>query len=90
MEQFLEEISDIRFVDVDELFVKKTFIRKKYNEKSFSTKEVYKWYFYFQLCFVKNPLKQLLWSYINGENNVKDLNLAYINFCNKRDGISMR
>lgn len=90
MEQFLEEISDIRFVDVDELFVKKTFIRKKYNEKDFSTKEVYKWYFYFQLCLIKNPLKQLLWSYINGENNITDLNIAYINFCNRRDGISIR
>lgn len=89
MQEFLDKIENIRFVDVDELFVKKKYIREMYSEKEQSVKEIYKWYFYFQLCMLRNPLKSLFWGYINGENNLDELNFAYINFCNKRDGISV-
>jgi hypothetical protein len=50
MQEFLDKIENIRFVDVDELFVKKKYIREMYSEKEQSVKEIYKWYFYFQLC----------------------------------------
>lgn len=87
MEEFLELISDIRFTEVDDFYNRKEYIKIKYQELNRSAKEVYKWYFYFQFCLLKNPLKELLWTYINGEEDIyliSNLESAYSSFCNKR------
>lgn len=87
MEEFLELIEDIRFTEVDEFYRKKDYIKIKYQELDKSTKEVYKWYFYFQFCLLKNPLKELLWNYLNQEQNMflsVELDNQYNLFCNKR------
>ena len=87
MEEFLELIKDIRFTEVDEFYRKKDYIKIKYQELDKSTKEVYKWYFYFQFCLLKNPLKELLWNYLNQEQDIflsVELDNQYNLFCNKR------
>ena len=87
MEEFLELIEDIRFTTVDDFYKRKEYIKIRYFELNRSTREVYKWYFYFQFCLLKNPLKELLWNYINEEKNItleKNLENSYNNFCKKR------
>ena len=86
----LKEIECIRFENVDELFVKKASIRDKYMNLDHKIKELYKWYFFYQLCLVKNPLKELLWDYLNEKDVSDKLNIAYIDFCNKRDALLRR
>ena len=65
MTEFLEKIKDIRFTEVDEFYKRKDEIKEKYQELDNETKEIYKWYFYFQLCLLKNPLKEMLWTFLN-------------------------
>lgn len=87
MDEFLELIDEIRFTEVDDLYRRKEFIKIKYQELDRKTKEIYKWYFYFQLCLLKNPLKELLWTYLNEEEDIfllGNLSSQYDNFCNKR------
>lgn len=85
MKEFMMAIDDIRFDNIDELFVKKAYIKEKYNKLSFDMKELYKWYFFYQLCLLKNPLKSAMWDYINGFDVGSKLNDEYILFCEKRD-----
>lgn len=87
MEEFLKLIEEIRFNDPDEFFRKKIIIKEKYQKLDRSTKEIYKWYFYFQLCLLKNPLKELFWTFLNEEVDVlfySNLNNEYRLFCNRR------
>lgn len=70
MERFLELINDIQFTTVDEFYKKREYIKRKYNELDAGSKEIYKWYFYFQFCLLKNPLKEMLWTYLNEENYI--------------------
>lgn len=87
MRDFLEEIQDIRFVDPKDFFNRKNQIKEKYQELSKEKKEIYKWYFYFQLCLLKNPLKELFWSFLNQECDMffmSNLVNEYYLYCNKR------
>ena len=87
MEEFLELINDIRFSEVDDFYNRKEYIKIKYQELNQEVKEIYKWYFYFQFCLLKNPLKELLWTYLNEEENIfltSNLINQYEKFCNKR------
>ena len=43
MKEFMMAIEDIRFDNIDELFVKKAYIKNKYLKLSFDMKELYKW-----------------------------------------------
>lgn len=85
MRRTLELIDELRFNTIDELFIKKTYVRDKYLELENDIQELYKWYFYYQLCILRNPLKDLMWDYINGFNVLEKLNEEYIEFCNKRE-----
>lgn len=87
IEEFMLRIKDMRFETVDELFIKKNKIRSKFETLDIDSKEIYKWYFFFQLCLLKNPLKALMWDYICGRDNLLELNHEYILFCNRRDRI---
>lgn len=84
---FMNEIDNMRFADIDEAYDKKDLIREKYSKMTNDMKEMYKWYFFFQLCLLKNPLKSLMWDYICGYDSFLDLRAEYINFCKKRDRI---
>lgn len=85
MNEFLEYINDMQFTDIDELFVKKAYVREKYQNLDYNYRMVYKWYYYFQLTLLKNPLKSVMWDYLNGYNVTLELNHEYLNFCEKRD-----
>ena len=74
MDEFLELISDIRFVEVDDFYNRKEYIKIKYQELDLNMQEIYKWYFYFQFCLLKNPLKEMLWTYLN-QSEDKSFNL---------------
>ena len=67
MKEIMLEIYFARFTTVDELYARKEEIRKVVQEYDYDTLEIYKWYFFFQLCLLKNPLKELLWNYLAKE-----------------------
>lgn len=77
--------SEMRFIGIDELFVKKSFVSEEYQEMEIDKQEIFKWYFFYQLCLLRNPLKDLMWRFINGENVLNELNEAYIDFCTSRE-----
>ena len=78
MDRFLKEISDIRFTSVEELYKRRDEIRELYLWLDLSTKQIYKWYFYYQLCLVKNSFKEALWEYLNGNDSLElQSRLAY-------------
>lgn len=85
---FMNKIKGMRFVDADDFFRKKDSIREKYRELTKDFKEMYKWYFYHQLCLLRQKqfrLKDLMWLYLNDENVDLDLSLEYRIFCEKRN-----
>lgn len=85
MKEFMLAIEDIRFDNIDELFVRKAYIKDKYLSMKQDMKELYKWYYFYQLCLLKNPLKSAMWDYLNGFDVGTKLNDEYILFCEKRD-----
>lgn len=88
MTEFLEQIKDIRFTEVDEFYKRKDEIKEKYQELDNETKEIYKWYFYFQLCLLKNPLKEMLWTFLNMNCDIyfiAEMSNEYRLFCRKRN-----
>lgn len=87
MREFLEKIQDIRFTEVDEFYDRKDEIKEKYQELDDGTKEIYKWYFYFQFCLLKNPLKEMFWTYLNMNCDIyfmAEMTNEYRLFCRKR------
>ena len=88
MTELLEKIKDIRFTEVDEFYKRKDEIKEKYQELDNETKEIYKWYFYFQLCLLKNPLKEMLWTFLNMNCDIyfiAEMSNEYRLFCRKRN-----
>ena len=88
MTEFLDRIKDIRFTEVDEFYKRKDEIKEKYQELDNETKEIYKWYFYFQLCLLKNPLKEMLWTFLNMNCDIyfiAEMSNEYRLFCRKRN-----
>jgi hypothetical protein len=64
MKEILEKMKEARFTTTDELYSKKDEIREVVQKYDNDTLEIYKWYFFYQLCLLKNPLKELLWNYL--------------------------
>ena len=82
MDDIYNEIRKAMFKNVDELYRNRKKIRKEYqNLEEYAKKEVYKWWFFFYLCHLKNPLKELLWDYLNNRGNEQVLANEYKNFC---------
>lgn len=89
MDEFMEKTKDMRFLNADDFYVKKAIIKEKYKKLDYNSKEMYKWYFFYQLCLLKNPLKSMFWSYLNNKHDKCDkMNEEYIKFCEKRDKIA--
>lgn len=82
--KFMNEINEMQFIDINELFVKKKYVKERYSLMDIDSREIYKWYFFYQLCHLKNPLKCQMWEYINGFDNLDELNRSYIEYCDKR------
>jgi len=90
MNEFYASVQGLMFKDVDDLYSKKIEIREKYAILDYSTKQIYKWFFYYQLCLLRNPLKRLLWEFISGSNELLiqlELTQEYKKFCEKRNKI---
>lgn len=89
MKEIMEKIGVISFVSFEEAYNKKDFIKKVYSKLDIDTKEVYKWYFYKQLCLMtskKMGLKDYLWLYIVGKENITEkLEEEYAKFREKVD-----
>lgn len=85
--KLLECIENIKFIDVNDLFDKIDFIKAKFMLLTPSYKEIYKYYFFYQLCLVReskdNALKSIFWDYINGEGSRKDVEVSYSMFQEK-------
>lgn len=82
MEEILERIRDARFTTTDEIYAKRVEIREIVQSYDYDTQEIYKWYFFFQLCILKNPLKTLLWNYVIKETiNKKDEEKLTLEYC---------
>ena len=90
-EQFLEDIVGVDFFDIEDLFKNRKLIRRNYESLTKDYKRVYKWYFYFKLCLIKNPLKDLMWSYIVGcDGSESELISEYLGFISKKRTIIER
>lgn len=90
MNEFYASVQELMFKDVDDLFSKKVEIREKFANLDYPTKQIYKWFFYYQLCLLRNPLKRLLWEFISGSNELLiqlELSQEYKKFCEKRNKI---
>lgn len=87
MKEFYDSVEGLMFKDVDDLYSRKIEIREKYATLDYPTKQIYKWFFYYQLCLIRNPLKRVLWDFINGSNELStqfELSLEYRKFCQRR------
>lgn len=64
MQEILNKISKARFETIDELYIKKNKIREEVQKFNLDTIDIYKWYFYHQLCYLKEPIKEAFWDYV--------------------------
>ena len=76
MKEDLEKIELMRFTTIIEFYDNIDVFREKFNELSQKGKEIYKWYFFYELCMIKNPLKEMLWDYLNLDEEYIYLYLA--------------
>lgn len=87
MKEIIEKIKEISFASFQEIYDMRDKARKIYASFDSETKEIYKWYYYHQLCLMTNKkmcLKDCLWLYIVGKENInKKLNEEYIKFNKK-------
>ncbi len=81
MKELLKRIEKARFLTTDELYENKEIIREEVQTYDYDTLELYKYYFFFQLSLLKNPLKEKLWNYLVKErlgiNEEAELALEY-------------
>ena len=89
MKECLKIINDIRFDDITDLFERKEEIKEKYLRMPLDYKELYKWYYFYQLCILNYSLKSIMWTYLNTESYSTDINLElameYSKFLKKKD-----
>lgn len=75
MKEIMEKIGQISFESFEEIYNMRDKAREFYKNFDDETKEIYKWYYYHQLCIMKcskkEPLKDYLWSYIVEKDNIK-------------------
>ena len=88
MREIMWNIREVRFTDVDEVYNNKDKYRTVISSFDSETLEIYKWYFYHQLCYIpykRIKLKDLLWEYLMGCDNLQYLDLEYRQYknCNK-------
>lgn len=89
LDKFMLKIDNIRFETIDDLYFRRVIIRELYNKLEYNERQVYKWYFFYQLCLLKNPLKKTAWEYINGENVEIEFATQYGEFLVKRNKVML-
>lgn len=91
MKEIMEKIGKITFLTIDEVYNNKERFRDAVLMLDSETKEVYKWYFYHQLCLLSSKqaiLKDLMWEYLNGNNVILDLSHEYRLYTQKKQKYS--
>ncbi len=87
----MDDIKECRFLNIDDFYRRRKHIRKYYSTLDETTKEVYKWYFFYQICIIKEPLRTLAWEYTNNYRDVDEFLIqAYDDFCEKRNKLINR
>lgn len=89
LDNFMFKIDHITFENIDDLYSKRDKIRNSYANLEFNEKQIYKWYFFYQLCLLKNPLKKIAWEYVNGADREVDFCKCYKDFLIKRNKIML-
>lgn len=90
MRKIYEELRGIMFEGIDDAYERREDIRKGYTELEYEERQVYKWYFFYQLCLLRNPLKRYMWEYICKEREEEELKEEYERFCTKREKTKRR
>lgn len=88
IKEFIGKIDGMQFFYVDDFYDKKENIRDKYQTLNDEEKNIYKWYFFYQLCFVKSKIKSIFWDYVNGKGTDDDISKEYDLYCKRREEIS--
>ena len=89
IDEFMIKIDNIRFLNIDECYQNRQYIKENFQKLNDNEKEMYKWYFFYQLCLLKNPLKSLMWDYLHTDNYKVsiELNYEYAKFCERRNNL---
>ena len=87
LDNFMLKIDHITFENIDDLYSRRDKIRNNYAILDFNEKQIYKWYFFYQLCLLKNPLKKIAWEYVNGADRDVEFYNCYKDFLVKRNKI---
>lgn len=88
--KILLELNGLYFLTPNELYNKIDDIKEQYHNLDKEYKDIYKWFFFYQLCLLKdtkdNPIKSNFWNYINGVITKDVLNISYFYFvsCQKK------
>jgi hypothetical protein len=89
LDNFMFKIEHITFENIDDLYSRRNKIRNDYADLNFNEKQIYKWYFFYQLCLLKNPLKKIAWEYVNGADKDIEFCNCYKDFLIKRNKIML-
>lgn len=80
----LKPINDMYFKDVHSLYNNINVIKEKYFNLDNDYKTIYKWFFFNQLSLLcdykNNPIKSILWEYINDICDYATLENSYFQF----------
>lgn len=91
MEELIENIKEIEFESIEELYDKKEFIQERFKYLDESTRRIYKWYYFYQLCLLDYELKSNMWDYICGISGAElQVRLAYMDFKRKKEKYHMK
>jgi hypothetical protein len=92
--EFEETINKLYFLDVDDFYDNVEYIKSIYKGLDYMEKNIYKWYFYYQLCLVKdkknNPLKSIFWDYLNDKTSRKIFDYSYTQFMENKPKIIVK
>lgn len=80
MKEIMWNIRKITFEDIDEVFNDRKRFRNEVLLLDEETLEIYKWYFYHQLCLLSHKrqfLKDLMWEYLVGKDVELELSHQY-------------
>lgn len=84
MNNVLIPIKKMFFSDVNDCFNKIDYIKSCFKQLDDEYKMIYKWYFFNQLCLVKDykncPIKSMFWEYICDLCDFDTINLYYEQF----------
>jgi hypothetical protein len=84
--ELLKPLENMYFIDIKELYNNIEYIKSQYNQLSLEYKTIYKWYFFQQLCLIRefkiNPIKTIMWEYINECCDRSMVDISYQEWCN--------